>query len=84
MKGSFKKLNTGKKPVLIDFYATWCGHCKAMTPIIKSLIKEVGHKVRIVKIDIDKNKDLAHKYKIKSIPTFMIFRNGAVVWKASV
>lgn len=83
MKGNFKKLISGNKPVLIDFHAAWCGPCKTLAPIIKSLIKEVGTKVRIVKIDIDKNKALAHQYKIKSVPTLVIFRQGRIVWQAS-
>lgn len=83
MKGNFQKLISGKKPVLIDFHATWCGPCKTLAPTIKALVKDVGHKIRIVKIDIDKNKSLAHKYKIRSVPTLAIFKQGRIVWQES-
>jgi len=83
MKGNFQKIISSNKPVLVDFHATWCGPCKKLSPIIKALSKDVGHKVRIIKIDIDKNKDLAHKYKIRSVPTLAIFKHGKIVWQAS-
>lgn len=83
MKGNFQKLISGSKPVLIDFHATWCGPCKSLAPIIKDLAKEVGSKIRIVKIDIDKNKAIAHKYKIKSVPTLAIFKSGRIIWQES-
>lgn len=81
MKGNFQKLISGNKPVLIDFHATWCGPCKSLAPIIKDLAKEVHDKIRVVKIDIDKNKALAHKYKIRSVPTLAIFKNGKIIWQ---
>jgi len=81
MKGNFKKLISGNKPVLIDFHATWCGPCKSLAPIIKDLAKEVGHKIRVIKIDIDKNKAVAHQYNIRSVPTLAIFKNGKIIWQ---
>ncbi len=82
-KISFKELIAGETPVLIDFYADWCGPCRAMTPIIKEVADEVGDKVKVIKIDVDKNQDLSNKLNIRGIPTFMVFKNGEAVWRAS-
>ncbi len=82
-KMSFKELVSGETPVLIDFYADWCGPCKAMTPIIKEVASEVGDKARIIKIDVDKNQTISNKLNIRGIPTFMIYKSGEVVWRAS-
>lgn len=73
-------INSGK-PVLVDFYATWCGPCKAMSPIIEQVGKEVQGKARVLKIDVDKNQLLAAKYQIQAVPTFAIFKNGQIVWR---
>ena len=73
-------INSGK-PVLIDFYATWCGPCKAMSPIIEQVGKEVQGKARVLKIDVDKNQLLAAKYQIQAVPSFAIFKNGQIVWR---
>lgn len=73
-------INSGK-PVLIDFYANWCGPCKAMSPIIEQVGKEVQGKARVLKIDVDKNQLLAAKYQIQAVPTFAIFKNGQIVWR---
>lgn len=76
-KSSFKDLTNSDTPLLIDFYAEWCGPCKQFAPIIDSLKDEMGDKVRIIKIDVDKNQSLSQKLKVMSIPTVMIYQNGA-------
>ncbi len=71
------------KPVFVDFWATWCGPCSIVAPIVEELAKEYDGKVNFVKVDVDQNKELASKYNILSIPTLAIFRNGLVVSQAS-
>lgn len=81
-KTSFKDLIQSDIPVLIDFYADWCGPCKAQSPILEQLKTELGDQVRIVKIDVDRNQPLANKLQVQSIPTVMIFRQGELKWRA--
>ena len=69
------------KPTLIDFFATWCGPCKTMTPIVDQLQRKMGNQLTVLKVDIDKNQHAAEFYKIKSVPTFILFRNGKMIWK---
>jgi len=78
---TFQQIINGDKPVLIDFFATWCGPCKAMSPIVESLGKELQGQARVLKIDVDKNQALAAQYQIQAVPTFMIFKKGKAVWK---
>lgn len=78
---TFIEIINGNKPVLVDFYATWCAPCKTMTPIIEEIANEVKEQVRVLKIDIDKNQSVAANYKIQAVPTLIIFKKGEIVWR---
>jgi thioredoxin 1 len=70
-------------PVLVDFYATWCGPCQTMMPVLEELKKELGEKVKIIKVDVDKNQPLAAQFKVRSVPAFLIFKDGKQVWRGA-
>ena len=76
-------INNTAEPVLVDFYATWCGPCKMMHPILENVKARVGNKARIVKIDVDEQQDLAMQYAIQAVPTLMLFKGGQPVWRQS-
>jgi len=78
---NFNDIINSSKPVLIDFSAEWCAPCKMMPPILKEVARVVGDRARIIKIDVDKNPAIAQKYRIMSVPTLMIFRNGRSVFR---
>lgn len=79
----FKDIIDREQLTLVDFFATWCGPCKQMHSVLEQLKLELGDSIRIVKIDVDKNEQLSNVYHIQSVPTFMLFKNGQVVWRQS-
>jgi thioredoxin 1 len=78
---SFNKLIGSSIPVLVDFYADWCGPCKAMGPAIQEVGREVEGKARVIKVNIDKNQAAAVQYNVRAVPTFIIFKQGQQVWR---
>lgn len=81
--GNFRDIINSGKPVLVDFYADWCGPCKMMAPVLKETKDALGDKVTIIKIDVDRNPDVARHYNIQGIPTLILFQNGKVKWRQS-
>lgn len=79
----FAELIKGDKPVLVDFYADWCGPCKTMEPIIQQAKKKMGADATIVKVNVDRNQHAAERYNVRSIPTLILFKNGKPVWRKS-
>lgn len=81
MKASFQEIINQDMPVLVDFYADWCGPCKMQNPILDKIAKEYQGKARIIKVDVDKNQSAANKYEVRSIPTLILFKDGDIRWR---
>lgn len=80
---NFSSIINQDKPVLVDFFAEWCGPCKMMSPILKEVKDELGEKIAIIKIDVDKNQSLASQYQVRGVPTLVLYNKGQQVWRQS-
>ncbi len=83
MRANFETIIGSERPVLVDFYAEWCGPCKMQAPVLKDIAAEIGDVVRIIKVDVDKNPKVAAEYQVKGVPTLILFKNGKVQWRQS-
>ncbi len=81
MKGKFDSLVNQSQPVLVDFYADWCGPCQMMAPVLKEVVQEMGDELKVIKIDVDRNQPIAQKFGVRSIPTLILFQNGEIKWR---
>lgn len=80
---TFSEIINANRLVLVDFFATWCGPCKMMHPVLEQLKGELGEEIRIIKLDVDKNETVAAAYRIQSVPTLVLFRGGEILWRQS-
>ena len=83
MSTTFENIIQSEKPVLIDFFATWCGPCKMLAPVLKEVKDSLGERITILKIDVDKNQELSSKYQVRGVPTMILFQNGKQLWRQS-
>ncbi len=83
MRGNFDSIINTDKPVLVDFYADWCQPCQVQAPIIQNVARELKDKVKVIKIDVDKNPGIAKRYEIQGVPTLALFRKGQMLWRQS-
>lgn len=80
---AFQQLIQKDQPVLVDFFATWCGPCQALAPILKQVKETLGDRITIIKIDVDKNQALAAQYQVRGVPTMILYQNGNLLWRQS-
>lgn len=83
MKNSFDNIIQSEKPVLIDFFATWCGPCQMLAPILTEVKNELGETVSIIKVDVDKNQELANRLGVRGVPTLILYKAGNLLWRQS-
>jgi len=82
-KPGFGDLLNGDTPLLVDFFATWCGPCKMLEPAVKQVAQKMAGKIKVIKIDIDKNPNVANLYQVQGVPTLILFQNGKILWRTS-
>jgi thioredoxin 1 len=80
---TFNSIINSEKPVLVDFFATWCGPCKTLSPILREVKENLGDRISIIKIDVDKNQQVAAQYQVRGVPTMILFQNGKQLWRQS-
>lgn len=83
MNTNFNELIQSEKPILVDFFATWCGPCKMLSPILKDVKDQLGDQISIIKIDVDKNQQIAAQYQVRGVPTMILFQKGQQLWRQS-
>lgn len=83
MNNSFQDIINSDKPVLIDFFATWCGPCQMLGPVLKHVKDSLGDRISIIKVDVDKNQELAATHQVRGVPTMMLYQNGKQLWRQS-
>jgi thioredoxin 1 len=83
LKQTFYNIINSETPILVDFFAEWCGPCKTLAPILKDVKRELGDIVKVIKIDVDKNQALSAKYQVRGVPTMILFKNGKQLWRQS-
>ena len=81
--GKFDEMINSTTPTLVDFYATWCGPCKMMSPILEEVVSEIGEDAKVIKVDVDGNEKASAQYQIRSVPTLLLFKEGNIVWRQS-